>query len=932
MFITMILYLSIEQKTIRAMIDCDATFNFIFQMKIKKWDLQNIVDVSTELKTLNDIFFKCYEAHVLRTKMIDSSERKIRIKQTIIVANMTKIHMILSFLWLKKLNSNIDWFSVTMRWRIENARKFQKKTHVMIVAIDIKIIAKSSTKDDAQSKSSIENDTNLQDSNIAVINQLTFEIYCKRKDVQVYILDCKNLHDIEYTMHELIIEAMMKSSQKILEKYKDFANVFDKMKANELSTHDLQNHEINTKNKMLSFESIYNLFVIEFKIFRDYFDEFLIKEFIVSSFSSTKISILFAKKSKDDLRLCVNYKKLNAITIKNRYSMFLMNQLLNRFSDVKKFIKLNIQTAYNFIRIKKKDKWKTTFRCRYEQFEYRVMFFDFANAFATFQIHINFALKEYLNDFCVCYLDDILIYFQRKENHTNHVRLVLKRLKKHKMFVKLSKCVFDLEEIDYLKFIIEINDIRMNLAKIATIKKWVESTTRRHVRIFIKFAEFYRRFIKKFSKIVESLTNLLKERKKRKFDKMFKFIKKARKAFKKLKKVFIKTSILLHFDFKRRIRLKIDVFDFVISEIISQLIEKIDQWHFIAFFFRKMFAAKRNYEIEEKKMLAMIESCRVFRHYVKEALFSIQMLINHVNLNSFFKNKKLNRKEARWWKKFSDLNFHIEYRSNKLNLANDSSRRFDYESNESIIVNAIAKDDNKLIVNRVHVQVFIIEHDSQKNREKNDESSSTLSSMKKNRQFSSKSKTANEMNIENDFIRNEKSRSIVSHAYVNLIVRTKVLSTEKSVSAIQTKAFQAKFESRSFVIKKQHEKFKKTFHLVVKKIKDSVSKKAIEEIAHKDINFVNFSIELRIVLKILQQSDQFAQEKTISIDAVICDIEKKHDLSFLKYRSVEKFVNAVQFRKNILAKTISWNWHLRLKHCRSKMINQLKKIDEIEVT
>jgi hypothetical protein len=93
---------------------------------------------------------------------------------------------------------------------------------------------------------------------------------------------------------------------------------------------------------------------------------------------------------------------------------------------------------------------------------------------------------------------------------------------------------------------------------------------------------------------------------------MFKFIKKTRKAFKKLKKDFIKTSILLHFDFKRRIRLKIDVFDFVISEIIFQLIEEIDQWHFIAFFFEKMFAAKRNYEIEEEEMLAMIESCRVF--------------------------------------------------------------------------------------------------------------------------------------------------------------------------------------------------------------------------------------------------------------------------------------------------------------------------------
>jgi hypothetical protein len=296
MFITIILYLNIEQKTIRIMIDCDATFNFISQMKIKKWDLQNIIDVSSKLKTLNDTFFKCYEAHVLRTKMIDSSKREIRIKQTIIVVNMTEIHMILSLFWLKELNSDIDWFSLIMRWRIENAKKSQKRTHAMIVAINTEVIAKSSTKNDAQNKSSVENDTNLQDSNIAVINQLAFEMYCRRKDVQIYILDCKNLHDIEYIMHELIIETMMKSSQKIFEKYKDFADVFDKMKANELSKHDSQDHEINTKNKMSSFESIYNLFVIELEVFRDYLDEFLIKEFIVSSFSSTKVSILFAKK------------------------------------------------------------------------------------------------------------------------------------------------------------------------------------------------------------------------------------------------------------------------------------------------------------------------------------------------------------------------------------------------------------------------------------------------------------------------------------------------------------------------------------------------------------------------------------------------------------------------------------------------------------
>jgi hypothetical protein len=146
--------------------------------------------------------------------------------------------------------------------------------------------------------------------------------------------------------------------------------------------------------------------------------------------------------------------------------------------------------------------------------------------------------------------------------------------------------------------------------------------------------------------------------------------------------------------------------------------------------------------------------------------------------------------------------------------------------------------------------------------------------MKKNRQSSSKSKTTNEMNIENDFIRNKKTRSTVSHAYVNLIVRTRILSTEEFVFAIQTRTFQTRFESKSLVIRKQHEKFKKTFRLVVKETEDSVFKEAIKEIAHKDINFVNLSIEFRIVLKILQQSDQFAQKKTIQAASSVIEKAK----------------------------------------------------------
>jgi hypothetical protein len=106
---------------------------------------------------------------------------------------------------------------------------------------------------------------------------------------------------------------------------------------------------------MFSFESVYNLSMIELELLKEYFDEFLTKEFIVFFSSFVDASILFVKKSKNNLKFCVNYKKLNVITIKNRYSIFLINQLLNRLNDVKKFTKLNIQTTYNFIRIKKED-------------------------------------------------------------------------------------------------------------------------------------------------------------------------------------------------------------------------------------------------------------------------------------------------------------------------------------------------------------------------------------------------------------------------------------------------------------------------------------------------------------------------------------------------------------------------------------------------
>ena len=145
------------------------------------------------------------------------------------------------------------------------------------------------------------------------------------------------------------------------------------------------------------------------------------KKFIRKSQSSTKYSILFVFKKDEKLRLCVDYRKLNEITIKNRYSLSNIDELQNKLLGAKYFTKLDFKKAYNLIRMKAKEKWKTTFRIRYEHYEYTMMSFELINTSTTCQEMINDALREHLNVFVIAYLDDILIYSKVLSKHKQHV-------------------------------------------------------------------------------------------------------------------------------------------------------------------------------------------------------------------------------------------------------------------------------------------------------------------------------------------------------------------------------------------------------------------------------------------------------------------------------------------------------------------------------
>ena len=221
-------------------------------------------------------------------------------------------------------------------------------------------------------------------------------------------------------------------------KYNKFES---KNKTYKLFKHTISNHIIDfIKSKQSFYDFIYFLSKNEFKIFRNYIIKHLKNDFIRFSQSFVDVLILFVKKKNDNFRLCVNYRDFNNVIIKNRYSLFLINESLNRLSQTKIYIQLNFIATYNRMRIKFENEWKTTFCIRYDYFEYQILSFDLINAFASFQTYINKTFAKRLDMNVIVYLNDILIYFKNFVIHVENVKWMLNQFQKHEFFINLNKC------------------------------------------------------------------------------------------------------------------------------------------------------------------------------------------------------------------------------------------------------------------------------------------------------------------------------------------------------------------------------------------------------------------------------------------------------------------------------------------------------------
>ena len=216
--------------------------------------------------------------------------------------------------------------------------------------------------------------------------------------------------------------------------YQEYLDVFAKKSADTLPLHRTFDHRIPlVDGKTPGFGPIYSLSGVEQNALREYLDNNLAKGFITPSESPAGSPILFVKKKDGSLRLCVDYQRLNDITIKNRYPLPLIGDLLDQLRHAKIYTKIDLRGAYNLLRIAPGEEWKTAFRTRFGLFKYRVMPFGLTNAPATFQHLMNNIFHDLLDKCVIIYLDNILVYSSNDSNHRHHVRQVLRRLRANKL-------------------------------------------------------------------------------------------------------------------------------------------------------------------------------------------------------------------------------------------------------------------------------------------------------------------------------------------------------------------------------------------------------------------------------------------------------------------------------------------------------------------
>jgi hypothetical protein len=482
---------------------------------------------------------------------------------------------------------------------------------------------------------------------------------------------CRKILDSDVDKFMKIKPSLSKEDIKQLlpREFWDSLDAFLPKKAEELPPHRPWDHKIElTPGKQPPHFRNRPLSPAELKCVKKWIDEMLDKGFIRESSSPAAAPLLLAAKPGGGVRVCHDYRGLNALTIKNRYPLPLIRETLDALCNAKFYTKLDVIAAFNRIRIAEGHEWLTAFITRFGLFEMLVTPFGLCNAPATFQNYINHVLHNALDDYCTAYLDDVLVFSTTREEHTKHVKEVIKRLGDAGLQIDINKSEFYTKKTKYLGLIISTNGMSMDPEKVQAIQEWQDPNSIKELQQFLGFANFYRRFIQGYSSIVEPMTRLLRK------ETVWSWETDQTTAFQALKTAFTTAPVLAYFDYTKKTVVETDASNWASGGVLSQISED-GKLRPVAFFSAKHSAPECNYEIYDKELLAIVKTLEEWRPELQGTTDPFEIITDHKNLQTFMTTKQLNQRQVRWAEFLSQFNFIITYRpGNKAILPDALSR------------------------------------------------------------------------------------------------------------------------------------------------------------------------------------------------------------------------------------------------------------------
>jgi hypothetical protein len=423
--------------------------------------------------------------------------------------------------------------------------------------------------------------------------------------------------------------------------------------------------------------------------------------FIRPSISPWGAPVLFVPKKDGRWRMCIDYRALNKDTVKDRFPVPRIDELLDRLGRAKYFTKLDLASGYHQIGVARGDIAKTAFRTNRGSYEFIVMPFGLTNAPATFQRLINGVFAKEINDFVLVYLDDILIFSETLEDHWKHLDIALQRLKDAKLFGRIHKCDFLKEEVEYLGFRISKDGISTDPSKVQAVVQWPTPTSVRDVRSFLGLASYYRRFIRNFSLIAKPLTDLTKNAVKWQWEE------EQEHAFVQIKVALVSAPVLRIPDFGKEFVLTTDASLVSVGAILQQNFGEGVQP--VAYASRKFNPTECRYSAYERELLAIVWAIGLWRPYLDSGHFIVQS--DHSSLRHLPNQASTNRRVWKWISVMQSYDCTIEHIPGKTNPADGLSRRHWDEERD---VADVARDQDDQLVELLRVREDASDEDIRK--------------------------------------------------------------------------------------------------------------------------------------------------------------------------------------------------------------------------